>query len=156
MKELADFFMAHHTLNKKNYTAKYQNMINQETAKETPDKPVYCSLAKDNASIPQCVATPLCTADISGFDATLLANMADENIANYENLPLYKALKQYRYEKSKAENIKAYYVFKNDELIEIIKLMPTAPEQLKSIRGFGEGKIQKYGNEIVNIVNKYR
>lgn len=82
--------------------------------------------------------------------------MADENIANYENLPLYKALKQYRYEKSKAENIKAYYVFKNDELIEIIKLMPTAPEQLKSIRGFGEGKIQKYGNEIVNIVNKYR
>ena len=101
-------------------------------------------------------ATPLCAADISGFDATLLANMADENIANYENLPLYKALKQYRYEKSKAENIKAYYVFKNDELIEIIKLMPTAPEQLKSIRGFGEGKIQKYGNEIVNIVNKYR
>lgn len=156
MKELADFFMAHHTLNKKNYTAKYQNMINQETAKETTDKPVSCSFAKDNASIPQCVATPLCTADISGFDATLLANMADENIANYENLPLYKALKQYRYEKSKAENIKAYYVFKNDELIEIIKLMPTAPEQLKSIRGFGEGKIQKYGNEIVNIVNKYR
>ena len=156
MKELADFFMAHHTLNKKNYTAKYQNMINQETAKETPDKPVSCSFAKDNASIPQCVATPLCTADISGFDATLSANMADENTANYENLPLYKALKQYRYEKSKAENIKAYYVFKNDELIEIIKLMPTAPEQLKSIRGFGEGKIQKYGNEIVNIVNKYR
>lgn len=156
MKELADFFMAHHTLNKKNYTAKYQNVINQETAKETPDKPVSCSFAKDNASIPQCVATPLCTADISGFDVTLLANMADENTANYENLPLYKALKQYRYEKSKAENIKAYYVFKNDELIEIIKLMPTVPEQLKSIRGFGEGKIQKYGNEIVNIVNKYR
>ncbi|MFR2153916.1 MAG: hypothetical protein ACLS48_03840 [[Eubacterium] siraeum] len=24
------------------------------------------------------------------------------------------------------------------------------------MRGFGEGKIQKYGNEIVNIVNKYR
>lgn len=46
MKELADFFMAHHTLNKKNYTAKYQNMINQETAKETPDKPVSCSFAK--------------------------------------------------------------------------------------------------------------
>ena len=156
MKELADFFMAHHTLNKKNYTAKYQNMINQETAKETPYKPISCSLAKDNASITQCVATPLCTADISGFDATLSVNMADENIANYENLPLYKALKQYRYEKSKVENIKAYYVFKNDELIEIIKLMPTAPEQLKSIRGFGEGKIQKYGNEIVNIVNKYR
>lgn len=155
MKELADFFMAHHTYNKKNYTAKYQNMINQEVAKEAPDKPVCHSLAKDNTSIPQCVATPLCT-DISGFDATLSVNMADENIADYENLPLYKALKQYRYEKSKAENIKAYFVFKNDELIEIIKLMPTAPEQLKSIRGFGEGKIQKYGNEIVNIVNKYR
>ena len=59
MKELADFFMAHHTLNKKNYTAKYQNMINQETAKETPYKPISCSLAKDNASITQCVATPL-------------------------------------------------------------------------------------------------
>ena len=35
MKALADFFMEHHTANKTDYTAKYQNMINKEATKET-------------------------------------------------------------------------------------------------------------------------
>lgn len=152
MQELADFFMTHHTVNKTDYTSKYQDMINKETAKETP---VSCSFSvnqPNNTYRSQTVAVPVPTPDTSGFD---IASSTD-NTAGYENLPIYKALRQYRYEKSKAENIKAYYVFKNDELIEIIRLMPTVPEQLRSIRGFGEGKIQKYGYDIINIVNKYR
>lgn len=156
MKELADFFMAHHTVNKKDYTAKYQNMINEETEKDaiTPTSAVSGATVADNY-IPKSVPVTVCIPDTSGFDTSSKA-VTDNSIAGYENLPIYKALKQYRFEKSKAENIKAYYIFKNDELIEIIKMMPTAPGQLKSIRGFGDGKIQKYGYDIVNIVNKYR
>lgn len=157
MKALADFFMEHHTANKTDYTAKYQNMINKETTKETvalvatESKPT----AVKNRYTPKSNPT-VCLPDTSGFVGTSGANAPDTHIDNYENLPIYKALRQYRYEKSKTENIKAYYVFKNDELIEIIRLMPTAPGELRSIRGFGEGKIQKYGNDIVNIVNRYR
>lgn len=158
MKELADFFMAHHTANKKDYTAKYQNMINEETKKDTidPIPAVSKPPVVDNKYTPKSNPATVHTPDTSGFDSALSANISDNSNSGYENLPIYKALRQYRYEKSKAENIKAYYVFKNDELIEIIKLMPTSPGQLKSIRGFGDGKIQKYGNDIVNIVNKYR
>lgn len=151
MQELADFFMAHHTVNKTDYTSKYQDMIN----KETSDAPFFYSFSvnqPNNTYRSQTVSVPVPTPDTSGFDT---ASSTDKT-AGYENLPIYKALRQYRYEKSKAENIKAYYVFKNDELIEIIRLMPTVPEQLRSIRGFGEGKIQKYGYDIINIVNKYR
>lgn len=138
MKTLADFFMEHHTANKTDYTAKYQNMINKEATKETvalvatESKPT----AVENRYTPKSNPT-VCSPDTSGFVGTSGANAPDTHIDNYENLPIYKALRQYRYEKSKAENIKAYYVFKNDELIEIIRLMPTAPGELRSIRGFG-------------------
>lgn len=157
MKALADFFMEHHTANKTDYTAKYQNMINKEATKETVALVATESkqTAVENRYTPKSNPT-VCSPDTSGFVGTSGANAPDTHIDNYENLPIYKALRQYRYEKSKAENIKAYYVFKNDELIEIIRLMPTAPGELRSIRGFGEGKIQKYGNDIVNIVNRYR
>ena len=158
MKELADFFMKHHTANKTDYTAKYQDMINKVTAKETVDPVATESKppVMENKYTPRSNPVTICTSDANRFDTSSKVNAPDTDIVNYENLPIYKALRQYRYEKSKAENIKAYYVFKNDELIEIIRLMPTAPGQLRSIRGFGEGKIQKYGSDIVSIVNKYR
>ena len=73
-----------------------------------------------------------------------------------EENPIYKELRQYRYEKSKAENIKPYLICKNDELAEIINFMPQTPEQLYFIGGFNEDKIKKYGNDIIAILDKYR
>ena len=37
-----------------------------------------------------------------------------------EETPLYQALKQYRYETSKAEGVKAYYIFNNAQLEALI------------------------------------
>jgi len=72
-----------------------------------------------------------------------------------EKTPLYQALKQYRYETSKIENVKAYFIFTNRELEEIIANMPATLVDLKKVAGFGEGKCQKYGEAILGIVKKH-
>lgn len=73
-----------------------------------------------------------------------------------EKTPIYEELKKYRYETSKIENVKPYFVFTNRELDEIISNAPRTLADLKKISGFGEVKCQKYGNAILQIVKKYQ
>lgn len=69
--------------------------------------------------------------------------------------PIYKELREYRLNRSREEQIKPYFIFNNAELQEIIKRKPKTIGELKSIRGFGSVKCDKYGVDITNIVNKY-
>ena len=70
--------------------------------------------------------------------------------------PIYQALKQYRYETSKAEGVKAYYVYNNLQLEAIIEAMPRNLDELRKVSGFGEVKCEKYGEAILGIVRRYR
>lgn len=74
----------------------------------------------------------------------------------WEETPLYQELKRYRYETSKAEGVKAFYIFNNAQLEGLIAGMPRNLDELKKISGFGEVKCEKYGNAIVEIVGKHR
>ena len=73
-----------------------------------------------------------------------------------DETPLYQALKQYRYETSKAEGIKAYYVYNNLQLEALIAGMPRSLDELRMISGFGEVKCEKYGEAILGIMRRYR
>lgn len=72
-----------------------------------------------------------------------------------EETPLYQALKQYRYETSKAEGVKAYYIFNNLQLEALIAEMPRSVDELRKISGFGEVKCEKYGTAIIEILRSY-
>ncbi|MDW7661871.1 MAG: NERD domain-containing protein [Bacillota bacterium] len=71
------------------------------------------------------------------------------------NIKLYNALKQYRYNTSKAENVKAYVVFNNAQMEEIIEKLPRSNDQLLKISGFGSVKVEKYGDGIINLVKTH-
>ena len=73
-----------------------------------------------------------------------------------ENTDLFEELKAYRLNKSREENIKAYYIYSNKELEALITMMPRTKEELQTVEGFGQIKIRKYGNDIINIINKYK
>ncbi len=72
-----------------------------------------------------------------------------------EQTELYKELKKYRLNKSKEEMVKAYYLYTNVQLEEIIKLKPKTLNELAKINGFGKVKCEKYGSDIIDIVKKY-
>lgn len=61
-------------------------------------------------------------------------------------------LKEYRLKKSKEENIKAFMVFNNETMEELIKIKPQNIDELKMIKGFGAVKSEKYGDDILNII----
>lgn len=84
-----------------------------------------------------------------------IENKVDQSLS-IEDSPLYKELKSYRLDKSKEENIKAYYVFTNAQLEELIQKMPDSIESIKCISGFGDVKASKYGTDLLAILKKYR
>lgn len=81
-------------------------------------------------------------------------------VSHEENVPiseeeLYKELKQYRYNKSREEKSKTYFVFTNESLEQIVSQKPKNREELMEIKGLGSVKCDKYGIDIINIVMKY-
>lgn len=73
---------------------------------------------------------------------------------DYSNNPVYKKLRQYRWNKSVEESVKPYYIFNNETLEALIKLKPESIEELKKIKGFGPVKSDKYGEDIINIIRE--
>ena len=72
-----------------------------------------------------------------------------------EETPLYKALKEYRLKKSREKEIKAYYIYNNAQMEEIIKAQPQKLDDLNKISGFDQKRIKEYGAEIINIISKF-
>ena len=66
---------------------------------------------------------------------------------------LIKALKTYRTTKASLNNVPAYCIFTNDEMGRIVDVIPKDKQQLISIKGFGEVKFEKYGEDIIDIIN---
>lgn len=113
---------------------------------------------------------------ISKYDKYKKADIQDENIhienvvqnvcenrpkafsaeQDIESTEIFKALKAYRLTKSRDENIKPYYIYNDKQLKDLILRMPCNKEELMNISGFGEAKVKKYGDEIIEIISKYK
>lgn len=127
MYELAETFLGHHKPAITDYTSRYLD----NSASYTAEK------------------------DVSSHACDESANDGDLGPSSEES-PLYTELKSYRLKKSREENVKAYFIFTNAQLDELIVKMPDSLESLKSIPGFGEVKSDKYGQELMAILNRYR
>ncbi|GCD11649.1 HRDC domain-containing protein [Clostridium tagluense] len=74
-----------------------------------------------------------------------------ENIKSDEET-LVKALKAYRTSIATSNRIPPYYIFNNEEMGKIIEIMPKNKQEFISIKGFGQVKYEKYGEDIINII----
>jgi superfamily I DNA/RNA helicase len=78
-----------------------------------------------------------------------------ENIRISKKSPdntLFGKLKNWRLEKSRELNVKAFQIFSDKTLIEICQTGPTTKEELYDIHGMGPTKVKRYGKDILNIV----
>lgn len=66
---------------------------------------------------------------------------------------LREELTAYRLQSSREENIKAYYVFTNNEMEDMVAKYPRTEEELLAVKGFGQVKVGKYGERILIIFN---
>lgn len=84
-------------------------------------------------------------------DKRVLLLIKEEETALNPNL--YNILKIWRKERANREAIKPYIIFSDATLIEIVNKLPKNNEELFDIRGVGEKKVERYGEEILKIIN---
>lgn len=62
-------------------------------------------------------------------------------------------LKVWRTEKAKELKVPKYLICRNSELISIAFHQPTSLKALQAIKGFGEIKVQRFGEDIIALLN---
>jgi len=66
--------------------------------------------------------------------------------------PTYIALKEWRLNRSKAEDIPAYVVFHNSTLAEIASRRPKTIAELALVPGVGPAKLERYGRDVLDAL----
>jgi ATP-dependent DNA helicase RecQ len=87
---------------------------------------------------------------LRGERRVLLLIKEEETALNPE---LYNILKVWRKERANRDSIKPYIIFSDATLIEIVNKLPKTREELFDIRGVGEKKVERYGEEVLKIIN---
>ncbi|PID95425.1 MAG: hypothetical protein CSA94_01685 [Bacteroidetes bacterium] len=73
-----------------------------------------------------------------------------------EHPVLMRRLRSWRNATADLGNVPIYYIASQQSLVEICNKLPYTAEQLKGIKGFGKKKIERYGEELIEIVMEYR
>jgi translin len=76
----------------------------------------------------------------------------DAELDNVER-ELYEALLRWREKKANEEGLAPFIIARNSWLKEVIKRHPTLIDELNAIKGFGERRVNKYGKDIIAIIN---
>ncbi len=66
---------------------------------------------------------------------------------------IYGYLNQWRNEKSEQLNQKKFMICHNSELIDLAQYKPSNLDELQQIKGFGKQKADKFGEDILAILN---
>jgi ATP-dependent DNA helicase UvrD/PcrA len=66
--------------------------------------------------------------------------------------PSYAALRSWRLERAKADEVPAYVVFHNSTLAAIADHAPTTLGELSQVPGVGPAKLERYGDEVLAVV----
>ncbi|HKM03078.1 MAG TPA: HRDC domain-containing protein [Lachnospiraceae bacterium] len=144
MKTFAEELLEYHTPNKSDYAKKYEDILEK--------------MNEDNITIDKKTVE-----NISGkyvlkkYKFSQQAPQQKEKfyvpsqtISNQEELIL--KLKEFRLQKSRQEKIKPYFIFNDTQMMDIISRMPKTKDNLLGITGFGNAKVEKYGEEILTIL----
>jgi ATP-dependent exoDNAse (exonuclease V) alpha subunit len=65
---------------------------------------------------------------------------------------LFERLKQWRLGRAKADNVSAFIIAHNTLLEELARRKPQTAQALLGVKGFGQSKLDKYGDEILQIL----
>jgi ribonuclease D len=77
---------------------------------------------------------------------------AENDPLNSDEEKILNALKLWRSEKAREQNLPTYFIASNKELMSVAKYKPAKKEELLEIKGFGKHKIENYGEEILEIL----
>jgi len=104
---------------------------------ESKEKP-YCSVLLHYENKPQAKENPI---------------TVEESDLTPGSQYVLECLKQWRTDKAEALNVPKFMICHNSELINIAFHHPKNKEALGNIKGFGAKKIEKYGDDIIAVLD---
>ena len=69
---------------------------------------------------------------------------------------LWQRLRTWRLEQARAQEVPAFVIFHDATLRRIAALRPANLDELAAIKGIGPSKLEKYGQEVLDIVKGCR
>lgn len=78
-------------------------------------------------------------------------SVTEEELSEEEKI-IYNKLKDWRSEKARESQLPSYIIFHNAHLMAIAKQKPNNLQDLKQINGLGKSKTEKYGTEIIEVL----
>lgn len=78
------------------------------------------------------------------------------NSANPEDSELFEQLRALRYEFAEKQNVPPYVIFSDQTLHEMCRVLPEDFDQMLEIKGVGQQKLAKYGQEFLDVVKNYQ
>lgn len=82
----------------------------------------------------------------------VLLKLKDSGGEVVEDEELFKKLRILRKSIAEKERVKPYIIFSDASLIEIANLKPKTKEELLDIRGVGEKKVTRYGEQVLKVI----
>jgi superfamily II DNA helicase RecQ len=134
MKKWAEILLAYHTPIPNDYTKKYEERIASQaetSVKQAPTQPIIVEKPKTPDPVVETAAPSLPQSD-----------------------ELVSKLKDFRLKQSRVENIKAYCVFTDKQMQDLLSKMPKTADELLGVTGFGPVKVEKYGAAIIDLLNE--
>jgi superfamily II DNA helicase RecQ len=90
------------------------------------------------------------------YDPLLEKTGDKETIAlNEPQKLLWERLRAWRKEAAEKNGVPVFIIATNRELADVTKQAPVTLEALKQIKGFGKGKIEKYGRDIIAMISAF-
>jgi len=78
-----------------------------------------------------------------------------KNELDEETFKVFSKLRQARKELAHEDAVPAYAICTDQELAYMAKLNELTADQLLTVKGFGEKKLEKYGNRLIRLVQQY-
>jgi ATP-dependent DNA helicase RecQ len=96
------------------------------------------------------------TTPVSAEDKKKLQKPAKSTTIGETNHDLFTALKKIRYAIAKEEKMPAYIIFNDKSLKLMASELPTTENEFLAISGVGMNKMEKYGEEFMSIIRKFK
>jgi ATP-dependent DNA helicase RecQ len=87
-------------------------------------------------------------------DEEVSSERAPANTKAYDD-KLFEMLKQLRKKMAKDKDLPPFVIFQDPSLEEMATTFPTTKEELAQVNGVGMGKVNKFGKEFIEIIQKY-
>ncbi len=78
-----------------------------------------------------------------------------EAITSTNHPALFEELRELRHTIAHSENLSHFQIFTQKSLYEMCEYLPATAKQLRAINGMGKVRVEKYGEEILEIIQKY-